>query len=125
MRPGTACVGLTKFPWSLAPLSQNISPAVTRSSRPKRHARPWSLSGFGQYEKAAGCPRQHEAVGIFAGSDDFLCINDKEPVLHQVILVSEAPLRPPEALLRGRPKTPLSPSYNRSEFSDSLVANHL
>jgi hypothetical protein len=62
-----------------------------------------------------------EAVGIFAGSDDFLCINDKEPILQQVILVSEAPLRPSEALVRGRPKTPLSRSYNGSEFSDSLV----
>jgi hypothetical protein len=46
-----------------------------------------------------GCPPWTEAVGNFLGSDDFLCINDKEPILHQVILVSEAPLRPSEALL--------------------------
>ena len=42
---------------------------------------------------------RREAVGKFLGSDDFLYINDKEPILHWVILVSEAPLWPPVALL--------------------------
>src|ERR1019366_6473847 len=62
-----------------------------------------------------------EAVGEFPGSDDFLYINDKKSILRWAISVPGAPLRPPAALLGGPPKTPLSLSYNRSEFSDSLA----
>src|ERR1019366_313219 len=62
-----------------------------------------------------------EAVGEFPGSDEFLYINDKKSILRWAISVSGAPLRPPAALLGGPPKTPLSLSYNRSEFSDSLA----
>lgn len=56
----------------------------------------------------------------FSGFGGFLYIDDKESVLRWVISIAATPLRPTVALLRARPKTPLSLSYNRSEFSDSL-----
>jgi hypothetical protein len=77
-------------------ISRRSAIAVPKQKR-DHFSNPWEAqrSRRNQDERAF----RREAVGKLPGSDDFLYINDKESILRWVISVSEAPLRPPAALL--------------------------
>ena len=60
-----------------------------------------------------------EAVAQTLEVLDFLYICDKAPIPERGFSVAESPLRPAEAVPRGRRKPPLSISYNRVGLCDS------